>query len=270
MHDFVKLWLAGSFLLLSLVLLFRKKRLYCVGTLLSIILLLVGIISRQIGYRDAIFLTVLDTRDSISILVTKNDHAALIGCGGFSTQPILSELKVRGISSLDYFHVLGQGEEEYQNALEIIKTVKVENLIVPENGLQNDIFKESVFLSENIFQYDEKVKVQLWDESFLIQEEELFVKLNIYGKSLLICLPNSNMDTIPNTWENSKITIMNYLPENWERLQSKLVIFPADEQLRKENSLMQSGIADYICVVDGENLYLEFSPGKEIGLRSEL
>ena len=119
-----------------------------------------GIISRQICYRDTIFLTVIDTRYSISILVTKNDHAALIGCGGFSTQPIISELKVRGISSLDYFHVLGQGEEEYQNASEIMKTVKVENLIVPENGLQNDIFRESIFLSQNIFQYDKKVNVQ--------------------------------------------------------------------------------------------------------------
>ena len=104
----------------------------------------------------------------------------------------------------------------------------------------------------------------------MIQEEEFFVKLNINGKSLLICLPDSNMDTIPNAWKNSEITIMNSLPENWELLQSKLAIFPADEQLRKENSLIQNGVADYICVVDGDNLYLEFSSERGIGLRSEL
>lgn len=94
---FVLLWIAAVLILLAVcVRMGPSKPLLRTAAWLSCILLLAGIFSYQVSRRDITRIAVADVGSGLSVAVTRNGHALVVGCEGYSTQSLENELQGRG------------------------------------------------------------------------------------------------------------------------------------------------------------------------------
>ncbi|MCI8497163.1 MAG: ComEC family competence protein, partial [Clostridiales bacterium] len=90
-QPYVILWLVGTLVLIGIVLLFRRSRRTArLTALISIIMLCSGIFSSQVLELGVTRITVMDIGNGTSLVISRGNRAAVIGCGGaFNAAPLV-------------------------------------------------------------------------------------------------------------------------------------------------------------------------------------
>lgn len=211
---FVVLWLLFSLLLLGYLLVWcPTKHGYRIGALVSAILLFSGIGSYQIAERDHIRVAVLDVGSYLSIVVTKQNRAAIIGCDGYSATKLKSYLQREGVHTITYLQLLEGSQEEKQIASELCKTMEVEQVVLQEN------MYDSVGLQEEttVVRYGEQVQATLLDEVELTLAgafEENGMLFQVKDLTFLVIGSSYEKDLSQRERNTADFLIANGLPES--------------------------------------------------------
>ena len=107
----------------------RGKPRFRTAGLLSVILFLISLFSQTISVRDVTCCSILSSGDGISIVITRNGRAAVVGCAGYSETPVLQALDDRNMTSLDLLVMVGESFEEGSNAGHIAEKKTTQTLI---------------------------------------------------------------------------------------------------------------------------------------------
>ncbi|HEX3038493.1 MAG TPA: ComEC/Rec2 family competence protein, partial [Oscillospiraceae bacterium] len=273
-YGFVKVWLAATLLLIGItVLLMKRKRLLKVTAVLSAILLLCGILSYQLSMRNVARLAVLDVGTGTSVVLIKDGHAALIGCGGFSPNTTAAYLRSLGVQKLDYMQLTGSSTDEFTNAAQLIDTFHPINLIVQKGSTDYGSFQKSLTNADHITYYESKAVSQLWGNVTVTIDDTAMQNitcLQIGQTKTLICPSNCDAGKIPSQWRRPDFVVLNTLPQHASRLHPLCTVLSMDAETLQANivSAQKAGVATYATAGAG-NLSADIQNDRQIKLRRE-
>jgi competence protein ComEC len=273
-YGFVKVWLAAMLLLIGITILIRKsRRLWKVTALLSAILLLCGIFSYQLSMQNVTRIAVLDVGTGTSVVLTKNGHAALIGCGGFSPNTAVSYLRSLGVKKLDYMQLTGDSGEEFTNASQLVKTFHPTNLVLQKDTNDYGAFQKSLTNADHITYYESKVMSRFWEDVTITIDDTALQNITCLQAGqikTLICPAECDASKIPFQWQHSDFAILNTLPKNTESLRPVCTVLSMDaETMQKSIRYVQkSGVAAYATAGAG-SLSVDIQNDRQIKLRRE-
>lgn len=233
-NRFVLIWLSGTLLLGAAVLLMpKKRRIYQSAALLSAILLLTGMASWRLSAQNTYRVAVLDVGSAESVVVTYNGHAAVIGCGGFSSGNISRYLRSEGISCVDYIQPLTRTREELVNCAELTDSFHPKRLVLQNDDLTDSFLQAALVSSGKYTGYDTTVETSLWGK---IQLNTLTcgatdsVQISAGQMSILLCPGSTDLSLLPDDWLCSKFLVLDALPGKAELLAPAYTVLSMEEQ----------------------------------------
>lgn len=134
---FVKAWVFCAAGLIGLSMLSRsRRRMVRYSALLSVIVLLGGILSHQVFFRDVICVAVVGNGFGYSIVVTYDSRATVIDCGGgdYSGRNTYNYLSSKGIEQIDSLILTGLDREAAGGAAFLVSQCSVRSLVMPDKG----------------------------------------------------------------------------------------------------------------------------------------
>ena len=214
-QGFVPLWLAGTILLFALAYLWGKGgRLFRVSGCLSAVVLLVGVVSFQAAERNVTRVSVLDVGTGVSVAVTRNGHAAVIGCGGYSSGTIAEYLESKNISNVDSIQILTQKREEAVNSCELAQRFRPRLLTVRNGDLVDGFLEKAAENSGGVCQCGAELSEELWEdvtiETRSVGEAEA-ARISVEGITVLICPEEADSAFLPQDWKNSDFVVADFL-----------------------------------------------------------
>lgn len=219
-QPFVRFWLFGTLFLFGITIFIQKKHeLFKLASILSSILLLIGIFSYQFTTRNLSRLAVLDTGEGCSIILTKNDHAALLSCGGDKTKTniIKNYLNANNINKLDYMIIPNYNDTTSLYAENILKEYSPQTLILADNEKLDEKIPSYLLSEKTSYYFDQSAKTDLW-ENIHIEAKSLnnkgWINLKINDINTLICTSGGDASLIDAEFINCDLFITNKLPEN--------------------------------------------------------
>lgn len=262
------LWLACALLLFGIaVLIGRGKPRFRTAGLLSVILFLLSLLCQTLSVRDVTCCSILSSGDGISIVITRNGRAAVVGCAGYSETPVLQALDDRNMTSLDLLVMVGESFEEGSNAGHIAEKKTTQTLICRSDSLANATVLAASEKAGETLVYGNGYSVSLWDGAVAVERNGDFVRI-LCGKEKILLWPDgAEAETLPEDWKDCTILLMEELPDTFRELDPVYGIFCMDE-----DSVSHVWRADYtflpLASQDG-TVELRIGEGKETQVRRE-
>lgn len=162
---YVKLWVIVTVILFvfSIFVMRRNKVFLRMTAAASVVFLIIGTASYEIVHHDETEISILDVGAGISVLVTHDGKAAIIGCGGdyFTEYRISNALEKNGIKEISLLLVPREQETESSAAGDILLRCKVKYLISSYDDEQFNV------ISKSNRKISESGKILLWDNTTL-------------------------------------------------------------------------------------------------------
>ena len=272
-YGFVLLWLAGTMVLVAVTLvLMKNRRLFRATAVLSAIVLLVGIFSFQLSRCDVTRISVIDSGTGTAVLATRNGAAALIGCGGYSSEDTASYLRGQGVQKLDYLQPLSQSREESKNLSEIMSAFSPGTLLLQEQEYLDDFIRKELTNAEEVLYYQKEASVVLWEGTVLEVRsvgEKCAVRIVSDGMTVLICPEGIDLSNFPDEWMESDVVILSDLPAGMERLRPFYTVYSVDEEDLQMNFTKVDSLGMLVTAGKG-NLVLQIPDSRELQIRREV
>ncbi len=271
-YGFVLIWLSGSILLFAVTILIRRSnRLFQVSAWLSAILLLTGILSYQVSVRDVTRLAVLDVGNAQTVVLTRNGHAAVIGCGGFSSNPIGSYLRSQGITKLDYIQPLTQGKEELKNCSELIQAFRPEHLVMQESEYPDDFLQKEISKIKTVSEFQKKSESKLWNHTELLtvsSGQTNATRITVNQITALVCPEGVDYAALPPDWLGSDFLITGAVPDCTVSPKPFYTVLTVDEEgLQKSDT--QARPLHPLATAGAGNIVLELKDDRILKIRRE-
>ncbi|MBW7573315.1 ComEC/Rec2 family competence protein [Caproiciproducens faecalis] len=269
-YSFVRIWLAGTILLVAVtVLLMKSKKLFRVTALLSLILLLTGIFSYQLSMRNVTRLAVLDGAESV--VLTRNGHAAVIGCGGFRSDTVAEYLRSQGIKKLDVLQPLSLTAEEAKNTAELMAAFTPEKLVIQNDGMIDTFIRREASKTKNVEVYDSFAETKLWkntDVQARFDGTAGTVRVTTGNVSVLVCPSGAKLTGLSQEWLASDFAVAAAVPEHGELLRPMITILSAEKEELGQDVLQLKKLNPIITGGEG-NIVLQFREDGTMELRRE-
>ena len=225
-QPFVLLWLSGTLIIIAICFTSLKtKELLKISSILSFIILLVGIISYQISMRNVTRVALLDVGDSCAVAITKNRDASLIACDTtkFDSYNIRRYLKDNNVKQLQCLVVPSKNKKTYECLSTVCKNYPPKSVLAPDNSLSDDI--ENVNLEYITF--NESSEVSLWDNvSLYIKNIDKcsYVYMTVNDIDFLISSDNLPKN-IAQDYNNCHFFVTSNLKQDYSYIDSIYTIF---------------------------------------------
>jgi competence protein ComEC len=271
-YGFVLIWLSGTILLAAAALLMMKStRLFKSAAWLSVILLLTGIFSYQLSMHNVTRLAVLDVGSAQSIVLTRNGHAAVIGCGGFSPYPISRYLHAQGITQLDYIQLLTLTKEESENAAELINRFVPTQLVMYHNDYTDSFLEQTLPRVSGISPYDASASSNLWNNADIRVQTAGTVsaaRITVNQVTVFICPTGTDLSAVPKDWMCSDFIVADSISDDTALFEPSYLLLSMDEEDVRKNAVKIQK-ADAIVTAGSGNLVLEIKENRTLKLRRE-
>ncbi len=233
-NGFVLLWLSGSiFLAAATLYLMKTPKLFRATAWLSAIALLVGIFSYQVTMRNVTRLTVLDVGSAESVVLTKNGHAAVIGCGGFSSNPIRTYLRSEGVVSLDYIQPLSQSREESVNCAALVNAFHPGQLVLQNSEVLDGFLQASLPNAKQESHFDRSASASLWGNaelSTVTVGNVCAAYLTVNQISVLVYPSGIQITSLPPEWLNADFLVADAANNDLRRFHPLYTVLSMDEE----------------------------------------
>lgn len=270
-YGYVLIWLSGSILLFAIAYLVHKStRIFKATAWLSVILLLTGMFSHQISGYNVTRITVLDAGTAQAVVITRNGHAAVVGCGGFSSNTISNYLRSRGISRLDYLQTLMQDTDELKNCAELMKAFQPEQLLIQEDDRIDGFIRQALPKAETVTDYRETAQSQLWGSAEVSVQncgKAAAARITADGISVLLLPAGADAAALPTEWLYSDILVISEVPQDFALPEPYFTVLSMDEE---DLSKAAKGKALHPIVTGGRgNVVLELNSNRTIKIMRE-
>ncbi len=213
---FVKLWLAGTLLLLAAAL-FRQRgnRLLGPAACLSAIVLEIGILSYQSASLDAVRLSVLDVGTAESVVVSCNGHAAVVGCGGYNSGSITEALVADNAGTLDYAQNLTHSHDESANLADVSERYRPGKLLTAYSDRADGFAQRALSCSRSASVMDDNASADLWGRVKIETRacgKANAAEITASGVSVLVFPADADAAQLPPQWLRSDLIVCDSTP----------------------------------------------------------
>lgn len=214
---FVGIWLSAVlFLFGSALLLFHRRKVPVpLVSVLAVILLFLGILSHQESYRNVIRAAVLDVGDGVCVVLSRQGQAAVIGCGGYSSTPVLRYLSGQGIEQIDLIQLTDHSSDEMDHAAQILRAYPTQHVLLRQGEYVDGALEESLRKAAHVDHYRRESDMIFWNGRVRVQVhgtyEENGLWFSVDGLKFLV-LPET-AKIMPQD-EHSDVLILEGIPEH--------------------------------------------------------
>lgn len=254
---YVSLWAAAVFILLACCMCAgrRRRRKIRLAALLSVLMLLVGIFSYQVSRRDVTRVAVVDAGSGISVAVTRNGRAVVIGCEGYASLALENELKGQGIRTLDCMLLFSHFGGETHNAGQVLRSFPTGRLVLPTGYADEFLRQEAGSIGEQV-RYRARARLLLWGD-LSIEVAAGAALLETDGVAILFCPAGVQADALPETWKSPDFAV---LAGDQEGISADYTVLAMDELdagaavLGKEQVVATAGAGTVAVEITGERI----------------
>ncbi len=189
-RDLITLWLICPLLVAGYLLVrWHCPAGYLFGGLCSVALLLCGILSGNLLTAGQLHVAVLDAGDGVSVVVSRDRTAAVIGCEGYGADVLLSYLMTAGVERVTCLLLLSGESEEKSNSAAVLRAYPVENALLQAGAYPGGGLGKYLADVGSVFYYQAQAEMTLL-EDVSIQVEgaygETAVRLSAGGVTFFI------------------------------------------------------------------------------------
>ena len=208
---FTMIWLAGTFLLFGTALLLgRGNKLFPQAACLSAAALLAGIFSFQAVNRGVTQIAVLDTGDHLSVVLTREGHAAVIGCGSYDSERVISYLQGQNTRKLDCIELLTAGRDEFSCAEDVAGRFRP-SLFTAQEGSMADAFVQGAGQkSARSVGFRTGESMTFWSSvcvETVTAGKVSAARITAGGLTFLVCPKGVDCDSLPEAWKTPDFLI---------------------------------------------------------------
>ena len=270
-QGFVTLWLAGTMLLFAAALILgRGNRLFPQTACLSVILLLVGILSFQIDRRDMTRLAVLDVGDSVSVVLTRDGHAAVVGCESYNSGTVISYLNSENIMRLDGLAVLTQKRDEFSCAADVAGRFRPVRTVAQADAAADGFVREAAAGSV-LAPFDTQAKMTLWSNvtvELLQLKKASAAKISASGVTVVVCPDGVKRDGLPSGWRTPDFLVVGKSTAQAGTFSPGCTVFSVDREtlqksagtVKKSRAVWTGGYGNLVLNLQGDR---RLSVGRE-------
>lgn len=239
-QPFIKFCLSASLLLIAVALMLAKGTKFIrLSFILSCIVLCTGILSYQMHMRNLTQLAILDVGDGCCAVLTKNNHAAILSCGGdkIKLSKMRNYLQSKNVKKLDFLVLSDYSDETSYYAQNAIEEFSPGYIILPEDDSIDDKLSRAITDSPNACFYNNHAQISLWDNINLItvndgSEGYLYLKIN--NTNTLIYPSCKNSYSIPDGYTNCGLFVFSKTPNNQYGVNSGYSVISTSLEKSKE------------------------------------
>jgi hypothetical protein len=233
----------------------------------------VGAVSRASS--SVIFVTVPPLQTATSrcpqaVVITRNGHAAVVGCGGFSNNTI-SYLRSQEISRLDFLQPLTQDAEELKNCGELMKAFQPRQLLMREDDRIDGFVRQALPQAGKVIGYQEAAYSQLWGSAEISVRncgKAAVARITADGVSVLLISGGADYAAVPSEWLGSDILVMDKIPEKAALPEPYFTVLSMDEQDLGKAAAKVKNLRPIVTGGRG-SVVLELSGSRTIKIRRE-
>ncbi len=229
---FVGIWLSASLFLLGLVLvLFHRRKLpLSMVSAFSVILLLLGVLSHQEFYQPVIRVAVLDIGEGACVVLSQNHRAAVLGCDGYSSAPVLRYLKSQGITQIDLVQFTDHSDEEMEHAVQILKTYPTTQVLLRQGEYVDGTLRASLATVEQVDYYNKQSEIFFWGRVWVRiagTYEKDGMWFSVDGLDFL--LAPQTLEIVQENSRKADVAILEGIPENGSWLQPFFTVLSMEQ-----------------------------------------
>lgn len=271
-QGFVPLWLGGAALLLAAALaLGRGKRLLPQAACLSVLVLLAGVLSYQIPRRGEVRLAVLDSGTGVAAVLTRDGHAAVVGCGGYDSNAVLSYVQEQNVRRLDALAVLTPGRQELSCAAGLAGRYPPECAVAQEGNRVDGFWQSAAARAGRSVLYRQSARVWLWGGAASVETrscggaEAAWIRMG--GVSVLLLPAAADAAALPRKWREPDFLVTD-APPGGETPAALCTVFAMEED---DLAAAQRAVRSRRCVWTGGcgNVVLELKGNRTLSVGRE-
>ncbi len=242
-------------------------------TILSLNLAFFSAFTYQINKRNVTDATVLNVSDGIGFVISKNSKRAAILClsENSSTTDIENYLSQSYVKDIDYLSIPILTDSNKTFAQNILETYSPKTTsLSTKNSAELNIEKTRT----NPIYFSGNLKSAFWEdvqvETFEINEHT-YIGFTISDIKFLIIANGGNADDIPENFKNCDFLIINGLPVNYQKINSKNYIISMNKTDSEINAtkLISSSKNTFSCAQQGR-IYISIDSGGKYSIRRSL
>jgi competence protein ComEC len=205
------------------------------------------------------------------VVITRNGHAAVVGCGGFSPNTVSSYLRSQGISRLDYLQPLTQDAEELKNCAELMKAFQPRQLIIREDDRIDGFVRQALTSAGKVTGYRDTAQMGLWGSAKISVRncgKAAAARITADGVSVLLFPGGADYAAVPSEWLCSDILVMDKVPEKAVLPEPYFTVLSMDEEDLSKSAAKAKSLHPIVTGGRG-NVILELSGNRTIKIRRE-
>ncbi len=246
---YFRIWLGLSFLLLSIAVLIKRRRVYVCTAVMSLLILFAGGISYYVARYDVVTLSVPYTGDGLTVIISNNEDHAVLTFGGNKGKLYLLEKKLETMTPSKTDMLLstcGKNHEFFEENL--LREFDYGNVLLYDNkdeGSSRDLSQ----LPENITLYSGNYTIDLWDRAearVCTDADMVYEYVTVGDKDILILTERLDAENIPKEHRSPDILITRDIPHNAALLSCETLIIPGDDYKALAGAEVLSPIAGKI------------------------
>lgn len=234
-YGFIKLCLALSLILIAISILSKDiKNSIKLSITLSILIHIIGIISYIIFTHDLTRIAVLQSSDSMSLVISKNSKKAVIVSAGkkFNDSSLKNHILKLSDSDFEYLNISDIKSPEYFLLNDFIESYSSKVTFVPE--LFKDNINTDILKNRKVY-FNDDTSFKVWNNfevETLKLDSHTFLIIKINKLKFLVCCDGGNAEDLPEDYKSCDFLLVNSLPINYGLISAKKIIISND----KENS----------------------------------
>lgn len=238
---FPAVWLAGTAVLLALVLLFRNrpKRLARLAALCAVCALLAGVFSHTLMNRRLTAVTVADVGNGTAVLLTRGRRAVLIGCGGDydAAARVNALLQDQNVSALDLLLIPRAQATEASAAGQLLESVPA-GLVVAAEPVDGLPANTRVSVAQ-------EGKIRLWGDvtlTYLTRDALSCALLEIGAQRIFLSFyPGGDLSALPEGWASAPLALCRAQEPEGVRAGVTILSGEGERALHAAQALMRNG-----------------------------
>lgn len=204
---FPEVWLAGTAVLLAIVLLFqnRPKGLMRLAAACSVCALLAGTFSYALMNRNLTAVTVADVGNGTAIVLTRGQRAAVIGCGGDydTASRVTTLLQKQNVSALDLLFLPRAQQTESSAAAQLLEAFPAHTVVAAEKADNLPSGTPATIAPGG--------RICFWDDvtlTYLTQNDLSCALLEIGEQRFFLSFyPGGDLSHLPEGWVNAPVAL---------------------------------------------------------------
>lgn len=243
-NSFLSFWLASTTILIVAFLVLKKKqslRLLKTTFILSFIILFSGILSFQIFNHNITKLVVADTGDGCSLILKRDNQAAVLACGGDKTKynKLISVLNILNVNKINFILLTDFDDATALYVQDLIDDYQTDFVLLPDRADIDDKLSRRISDNNKAKYFNEKAYIEPWDNvkiTAINTDDQGFLFLNINDVKILVCPSRVNADYLPSEYQTCNFLIEGKIPENLDFIDSNYVIMANSSNVVNVNS----------------------------------